>query len=280
MGPFELMDLIGLDINFAVTNSVWNAFFNDPRFTPSLIQQEYVAAGWFGRKSGRGFYNYGAGASKPEAQSAAVQQPPSNIVLHGASPLAEALAKRLSSHGVAFTRRTLTGDGIVVTADDACLYVTDGRSASRRASETGITNTVVVDLASDYTTTQRIPIACAASCSSAATEQAIGLLQAAGIAVSCLKDAPGLPVMRTLAMLTNEASDAVNQGVCDAAGIDTAMRLGVGYPRGPLAWAEEVGLNIIRTVLKNLGDSYGEDRYRISPLIEQEYLTAISTRTI
>jgi len=70
-------------------------------------------------------------------------------------------------------------------------------------------------------------------------------------------------------MLANEAADAVNQGVCDAAAADAAMRLGVNYPRGPLAWADQVGVATIRDVLANLGASYGEDRYRISPLIQR-----------
>ena len=70
-------------------------------------------------------------------------------------------------------------------------------------------------------------------------------------------------------MLANEAADAVNQGVCDAAGADAAMRLGVNYPRGPLAWADAVGVERIRTVLAHLNQFYGEDRYRVSPLIQQ-----------
>ena len=75
--------------------------------------------------------------------------------------------------------------------------------------------------------------------------------------------------MRTVAMLANEAADAVNQGVCDARGADAAMRLGVNYPCGPLAWADAVGVEQIDTVLRHLGRFYGEDRYRISPLIQQ-----------
>ena len=102
-----------------------------------------------------------------------------------------------------------------------------------------------------------------------ALQAATGLFQAAGYAVSCLRDVPGLAVMRTVAMLANEAADAVNQSVCDAQGADTAMRLGVNYPRGPLAWADDIGAPNIHTVLKHLGEFYGEDRYRVSPLIQQ-----------
>ena len=70
-------------------------------------------------------------------------------------------------------------------------------------------------------------------------------------------------------MLANEAADAVNQCVCSAGAADSAMCLGVNYPRGPLAWANQVGVATIRTVLANLGASYGEDRYRVSPLLQR-----------
>ena len=95
MGPFELMDMIGHDVNFAVTRSVWNAFYNDQRFLPSLIQQELVDAGFYGRKSGRGFYDYRDGAERPPAKSAVAQGVPDTIVLHGDSAAGQALADRL-----------------------------------------------------------------------------------------------------------------------------------------------------------------------------------------
>lgn len=79
--------------------------------------------------------------------------------------------------------------------------------------------------------------------------------------------------MRTVAMLTNEAADAVNQGVCSVQAVDTAMQKGVNYPRGPLAWADSIGLNAVMTVLDNLATTYGEDRYRISPLIQRKVAT-------
>jgi 3-hydroxybutyryl-CoA dehydrogenase len=92
--------------------------------------------------------------------------------------------------------------------------------------------------------------------------------------VSQLQDIPGLIVMRTVAMLANEAADAVNQGVCDAAAVDTAMRLGVNYPRGPLAWADAIGIDKVCTALMHLAQTYGEDRYRTSPLIQHHVFSA------
>ena len=215
MGPFELMDMIGHDVNFAVTKSVWNAFYNDQRFLPSLMQQDLVDAGFLGRKTGRGFYDYAEGADKPQPQTAAAVAAPAGIVLHGECPLAQALASRLQQAGVAFTQQPAQADA-------------------------------------------------------AAVQAVTGLLQAAGYAVSVLRDVPGLPVMRTVAMLANEAADAVNQGVCDVDSTDVAMQLGVNYPRGPLAWARQVGLEQVRTVLAHLAQFYGEDRYRVSPWIQQQ----------
>jgi len=81
---------------------------------------------------------------------------------------------------------------------------------------------------------------------------------------------PGMAVMRTVAMLANEAADAVNQGVCNAQAVDIAMQKGVNYPRGPLAWADAVGLAHVAAVLSNLAAIYGEDRYRVSPLLRRK----------
>ena len=268
MGPFELMDLIGHDVNFAVTRSVWNSFFNDPRFLPSLIQQELVDAGFFGKKSGRGFYDYRAGAELPSPATAAACAQPAAIAVCGESAAAHALAQRLTAAGVTFSSIAST-DGRIAQADEAVLYVTDGRSATQRAYESGVANTVLIDLALDYGKATRMALTSAATCTPAALDAAVGLLQVCSFKVSQLVDIPGLAVMRTVAMLANEAADTVNQGVCSATAVDAAMRLGVNYPRGPLAWAEQIGLRAVRDVLAHLGASYGEDRYRISPLIQR-----------
>ena len=267
MGPFELMDMIGHDVNYAVTCSVWAAFYSDPRFLPSLIQKELLDAGFLGKKSGRGFFDYREGTSKPLPQTEAPREVPTGITLCGDSPAAQALAERMTQATIPFDR-TPSVDGRIAQVNGAVLFVTDGRSATQRASDTGFANTVLVDLALDYRVATRLALTSAAQCAGEAADAAIALLQAAGVQVSRFADIPGLAVMRTVAMLANEAADAVNQGVCSVQSADAAMRLGVNYPQGPLAWADSIGVPTIRTVLANLGTSYGEDRYRISPLIQ------------
>jgi 3-hydroxybutyryl-CoA dehydrogenase len=270
MGPFELMDLIGLDINLAVSQSVWAAFFNDPRYAPSPIQQEMVAAGFLGRKSGRGFYRYGQDAELRTPISVPARAMPPKPLIFADGALAKALGERLHERHLPFQAAGSSPDGRVAEAGGAVLYITDGRSASERAARKGVSNTVLVDLALDYDSATRLAIATAEQCSPAAAEAAAGLLQAAGFAVSPLADVPGLAVMRSVCMLANEAADAVYQQVCDARTVDLAMRLGTSYPLGPLAWAEAIGLKQVRRVLSNLAASYGEDRYRVSPLLARK----------
>jgi len=273
MGPFELMDMIGHDVNFAVTNSVWRAYFNDPRFLPSLIQQELVDAGFLGKKTGRGFYKYQDGASKALPATAPAQPAPNGIVIYGQTAAAQALTTRLQANNTDFTPAAAMGDTLA-TAGGVTLRVTDGRTATRCAFDMQTPNTVLIDLALDYHKATRLAVAVASQCAPTAVNAAIGLLQAAGFAVSVLQDVPGLIMMRTVAMLANEAADAVNQGVCDAPAVDTAMRLGVNYPCGPLAWADAIGLEKISAVLANLAQTYGEDRYRTSPLIQHHVFAA------
>jgi 3-hydroxybutyryl-CoA dehydrogenase len=235
-----------------------------------------VAAGYLGRKSGRGFHDYGPDAARPAARSEAPQPAPSRIVLHGDPGIAMPLVGRIAAAAVAIQRqpgRPGFPDGVLAIGD-AWLALSDGRTATARAAATGAPNLVLFDLALDYASCLRLAVAAADGCDPAAFATAIGALQAAGIAVSRLDDVAGLAVLRTVAMLGNEAADAVTMGIASAADVDTAMRKGVNYPRGPLAWADAVGVGRIREVIGHLQAHYGEDRYRISPLIARRHARA------
>ena len=275
MGPFELMDLIGHDVNLAVTKSVWEAYHYDSRYAPSVLQQELVAAGFLGRKSGRGIYGYAPDAQKPVAQGESQQAKPARIAVHGALGLAEALVARMAAAGIAVDRpaaKPAFPDG-ALDVGGATLALTDGRTATARALATGAPDLVLFDLATDYASCPRLALARADSCSEAAWSAAVGSIQAAGIAVSRLDDVAGLAVMRTVAMLANEAADAVTQGIASARDVDLAMQKGVNYPRGPLAWADAIGVARVHDVLAHLAAHYGEDRYRMSPLIARRWAT-------
>jgi 3-hydroxybutyryl-CoA dehydrogenase len=279
MGPFELIDLIGLDVNLAVTTSVWEAYFHDPRYAPSVLQQERVAAGFLGRKSGRGFYDYAPGAVKPLPRTEAAQPAPARVTAHGDLGNAARLLDRIAAGGVNLERTRgdsrFPGGAIHVAggAGGAWLALTDGRTATARVVDTGVRDLVLFDLALDYAAASRLAVARADTCSDAAYASAVGALQAAGVAVSRLDDVAGLAVLRIVAMLANEAADAVVQGVALPGAIDVAMEKGVNYPRGPLAWADAIGAASVRDVLGNLAAHYGEDRYRTSPLVARRAAT-------
>jgi 3-hydroxybutyryl-CoA dehydrogenase len=268
MGPFELMDLIGLDVNLAVSRQVHEAYHHDPRYTPSLIQRELVEAGRHGRKAGGGFYDHAKGAMAPSPETAPPARPPKEIVVEGELGSAEALLPRFKAAGIGIGRRS--GEGLI-RIGQLRLVRTDGRGATVWSYMLD-RPVATFDLALDYASCKRLAVARADQTGVDQLQPAIGLLQAAGIEVSVIDDLPGLLVMRTVCMLANEAAEAVQAGVASARAIDTAMRLGVNYPRGPLEWAEAIGLKPVLEVLDHLARTYGEDRYRAAWLLRRKVM--------
>ena len=139
MGPCELMDLIGHDTNFAVTQSVYEANFFDKRYQPSLVQREMVDGGLLGRKSGRGFYRYPEGAAKTsDGDVEPTPLPAVPLVLHGEGATADLLAARLAASGLGFTREPARAGGDTsLRIGDGHLMLTDGRCAAERAQAAG-----------------------------------------------------------------------------------------------------------------------------------------------
>ena len=269
MGPFELMDLIGHDVNYAVTCSVFDAYYQDPRFLPSLTQKALVECGRLGRKSGYGFYDYSEGAEKPAATTVSGGNTPAAVQAVGDLGIANDLIARIEAKGINVEKQASESESYIKVGN-ARLCLTDGRFATEVAAS-GNQNTALFDLAIDYGTASALAVSFADQCDDDAKQDVIGLFNALDINLSVVDDIPGLVLMRTVAMLANEASDAVNQGVCTAADADVAMRGGVNYPKGPLAWADAVGVSHIFNCLSNLQQCYGEDRYRPSALLRRNY---------
>ena len=281
MGPFELMDLIGHDVNLAVSTSVFEATFGERRYAPSLAQQELVRAGRLGRKTGRGIYDYRNGVALPAPQVDTGAEPVKRVVAVGSLGIATPIITRLEAAGVDVVRvqgpraaQDISSGWLEI--GPARLMMTDGRPATRRAMEERHEHLVLFDLALDYATTPRLGLARADQCGMAAFRTVCATLTRAGFACSPLDDVAGLVVMRLTAMLVNEAADAVAHGVCSADAIDVAMRYGVNYPRGPMEWSEQVGLRVFARALANLREHYGEERYRTSALITRKGYTGAS----
>lgn len=123
---------------------------------------------------------------------------------------------------------------------------------------------VLFDLALNFASCSRVALAASLQASDEHVGKVIGLFASLGKKVSMLADVPGMAVTRTVAMLVNEAADAVYQGIASADDVDAAMQKGVNYPVGPMAWGRQIGFGHVVTVLRHLAGSYGEDRYRTS----------------
>ncbi|MFJ5305246.1 3-hydroxyacyl-CoA dehydrogenase [Streptomyces sp. NPDC088350] len=246
MGAFELTDLIGQDVNESVTRSVWQSFFQDVRFTPSLAQRRLVESGRLGRKTGHGWYDHGDDAEQPEPHTAEPEQAPAYVVVEGdLGPAAELVAlireagivvrEEEEDHG---TRMVLPGGGQLALAD--------GQTSVE------FRDVVYFDLALDYRRAGRIALSASQDTASQTLTEAIGLFQALGKNVSVVGDVPGMIVARTVARIVDLAHDAVAKGVATEEDIDTAMRLGVNYPLGPFEWSRRLGRSWAYDLLDDL----------------------------
>ncbi|MDE2120281.1 MAG: 3-hydroxyacyl-CoA dehydrogenase [Betaproteobacteria bacterium] len=274
MGPCELMDLIGHDTNFAVTQAVYEANFFDKRFQPSLVQRELVDGGLLGRKSGRGFYDYAEGAAQVRAcaPDTDLLEPDAatRVVVAGRGALADRLGAALHAAGREYELDP-QADWCGLRVDGACLRLCDGRAAAELGAEVAVFDLPLRD-------DNGLALAWSVSSDASAhwQQQAPRWLHLLGWQPLRLRDIPGLVVARTVAMLIHEAADAVHQGVCTPEGADNAMKLGVNYPAGPFEWLQrwrQLGAPEPVVLLDALDHHYRGERYRASPgLREQAWL--------
>jgi 3-hydroxybutyryl-CoA dehydrogenase len=274
LGPFELIDLIGVDVNQAVTDSVFEATQWDARYAPHPIQQELVRAGHYGRKSGRGFYDYRPGALKPVAPALApAAAPNAPLRVPADAGLLQPLVARLRAAGVAVEDDAALPAG-VMAFNHTRVALTDGRTATERGAAYG-GRMLLLDLARDFAGTKLLGAAASAG-SEAELSVLAALLSPAGIGLLTLADVAGLAVMRTVCQIANEACDVMTWTGTSAADIDIAMVLGTAYPVGPLAWADTLGASTILEVLEHLQEHYGDPRYRRSPRLRRAHYAGLS----
>lgn len=246
MGAFELTDLIGQDVNESVTHSVWQSFFQDVRFTPSLAQRRLVESGRLGRKSGQGWYEYGADAEPVEPHTAERAQAPAYVVVEGDLGPASELLALIREAGIPVREDDEDHGTRLVLPSGGQLALADGQTSVE------FRDVVYFDLALDYRRATRIALSASQDTAPQTLSEAIGLFQALGKDVSVIGDVPGMIVARTVARIVDLAHDAVAKGVATEEDIDTAMRLGVNYPLGPFEWSRKLGRNWAYALLDDL----------------------------
>ncbi len=266
MGPFELMDLIGHDTNFAVTSSMFEAFFFDRRFTPSIIQKELVDGGLLGRKTGKGFYDYGPQAVLPQLTpfTAIPLKNAQSVIVHGKNPFTQYALEQLQKLQMTFVHHEHSSwFGLEVNGH--YLRQTDGQTATSLGP-----NVAVFDLWMQLHQPACIAWAVSEQANPTWQREAPNWLHHLGLQPLQVQDSPGLIVARTLSMIINEACDAVTQGVCLEQATNQAMKLGVNYPAGPFEWLSQWQASEVVALLDNLDRHYRGERYRTSPLLRKQ----------
>jgi len=295
MGPFELMDLVGVDVGFEISKSFFEQSFGEPRWRPSPIAARYVAAGLNGRKSARGYYDYGGGPGAPYRDEDPDPPDPSLtpgegvIVLSGSGALAEQLRAAARDAGYEVRAPHEPSGGVLPSLAIDCSV--DDADASRAANADaqghdggarlilcaraslsrldGGASAVGFHVLPPLDRASMVELTLGAEASAVAAGRAERFFNALGKHVVWVQDAPGLVLGRIVCQLINEAAFALGEGVGSAADIDLGMVLGLSHPRGPLEWADEIGIDHVLAVLDGLSDEYREDRYRAAPVLRR-----------
>jgi 3-hydroxybutyryl-CoA dehydrogenase len=273
LGPFELLDLTGLDVSHPAMESIYRQYYEEPRFRPSVITAQRLAAGQLGRKSGSGFYPYPGGAQQVAEEPATpqVKDIPPVWVSSRAARRSE-LLQLLKDLGARIeTGQNPSPNALTLVAplgfDITTVAVVERLDPAR---------TVGIDMLIDDGATHRRVLATTPATRADMRDAAHALFARDGKPVSVIRDSGGFVTQRVLAMIINIASDICQQRICSPSDLETAVTLGLGYPSGPLAWGDRLGPTNILEVLFNLQTVYGDPRYRPSPWLRRRGALGLS----
>jgi len=254
LGPFGLMDLVGLDVNVAVMKSMYDQYFQEPKYKPSFIAEPRVAAGLHGRKTGRGWYTY-----TPEMQ--VPPEPPAPKAKPAAVWAVPELKELLADLGARIELKP--------TRDAVCFVAPLGLDASAAALEQGLdpARTVAVDPLFGFS--KRRTLMVNPLTRKETRDAAHALLAADGVPVSVINDSPGFVAQRVVAHIVNVGCDIAQMRIATPQDLDRAVMLGLGYPKGPLAMGDALGAKRILSILQAMHELYQEPRYRPSPWLRR-----------
>jgi 3-hydroxybutyryl-CoA dehydrogenase len=304
MGPFELMDLVGVDTGFEISKSFFEQSFGEPRWRPSPIAARYVAAGLFGRKSGRGYYDYAGegGAHRPPDPGPLETASPTGgegvVVISGTGVLAEELRSAAAQAGYEVRAPHAPTGGVLPALVLDCEprpagTEREGSARALRAERRGAPaptqggvrlvlcaqgslsaldpdgSAVGFHVLAPFADAGLVELTRGEGSSPLAAERAERFFAALGKHVAWVGDAPGLVLGRIVCQVINESAFSLGEGVGSARDIDLGMVLGLSHPRGPFEWADAIGLDHVLAVLEALCEEYREERYRPAPVLRR-----------
>jgi 3-hydroxybutyryl-CoA dehydrogenase len=253
LGPFELFDLTGLDVSQPVMEAVYRGFYEEPRLRPSPTGRRRLEAGILGRKSGAGFYPYDGRESAPEPRP-----PAYDGTTLWVDPAGGALAGLLRAGGVRVADGPRPGPGDIVIVTPWGPDVTTAAVEAALPPE----RTLGVDPLGEFAA--RLTLATSPATEQAALHGAHGALVMTGRPVTVIADSPGFVAQRMVACIVNLGCEIAQQRLARPADIDNAVRIALGYPRGPLEWGDSLGPGRVLGVLDGLSAATGDPRYRPS----------------
>lgn len=275
LGPFELMDLTGLDVSHPVMESIYRQYYEEARYRPSVIAAQRLAGGVLGRKSGEGFYRYANGQAEQPAEPPVPQAdalppvwvPPRATRRPELLRLVHGLGAQLESGNAP------SAQALIVVAPLG-FDVTTVAAVERLDA----TRTVGIDMMVDDAATKRRVLATNPATRTDMRDAAHALFARDGKAVSVIRDSGGFVTQRVVASIVNIAADMCQQRVCTPADLETAVTLGLGYPQGPLAMGDLYGPTSVLEILFNLQTVYGDPRYRPSPWLRRRGALGLSLK--
>lgn len=269
MGPFELLDLVGLDVNHPATEMIYSQFYHEPRYRPSTLMEMRVGAGALGRKTKGGYYSY---AEKQDSQSAtspsSVSDAPSKASDIQALP--PIWVSAVAGEGGRAVRALAERLGATVETAERpseqalCVVTPAGRDASHAAAEEGLNpvRTVAIDALFGLDAHRTLMTTCVTS--DEYKEFARALFASDGVPVTVIRDSPGFIAQRIVAMIMNIGGSLAQSRTASPVDIDRAVTLGLAYPHGPLGFANALGSDNTHALLNGLYDSFDDPRYRPS----------------
>jgi 3-hydroxybutyryl-CoA dehydrogenase len=263
LGPFGLMDLVGLDVAHAVMKSMYRQYYEEPKYRPAFFAEARVAAGLLGRKTGQGWYRYG--------KDGVAEKIPENPV---------PTYIRQPTWGAPEVKDLLVELGakpeLKPGPDTICFVAPLGADATSTALELGLdpARTVAVDPLLGFS--KRRTLMKTPATRKDVVQVAHALLASDGVPVSLINDSPGFVAQRVVAHIVNVGCDIAQMRIATPADLDRAVTLGLGYPKGPLAMGDALGPKRILAVLQAMHDFYQEPRYRPSPWLRRRAALGVS----